>query len=353
LKKALIQKAQERKANQMSNMNRPEARIAVDLIKQCCDLAVIVQSDTVGSFIEKDDRSPVTLADFSVQALVSHRLGEAFQGIPLMAEESTSQLEGAEGEQFLERVAGYVRNFEPLATAESVRSWIDRSQWHGSSRFWVLDPIDGTKGFLRGAQYVVALALIVDGAVEIAVLGCPRLSLKPAAGSSSLSTDPAEIGSLLIAVRGEGAWLTSLEDEDFVRLRVSECEDPRSSVALRSFESGHTDESWFERTAEHMGIETDPILLDSQAKYAVLAGGYAGLHFRLISPLTPDYREKIWDVAAGALIVQEAGGRVTDLTGRELDYGAGYRLENNQGILASNGKLHELALKSLQATKQN
>lgn len=337
----------------MSIVNRPEARIAVDLIKQCCSLAVTVQSDTVGVFIEKDDRSPVTLADFSVQALVSHRLGEAFPGIPLMAEESTSQLGGAEGERFLERVVGYVKKFEPMANPELVRSWIDRSQWKGGNRFWVLDPIDGTKGFLRGAQYVVALALVVDGAVEIAVLGCPRLSLKPAAGSSSISTDPAEIGSLLFAVRGEGAWLTSLENEDFVRLRVSECKDPRSAVALRSFESGHTDESWFERAAEHLGIETDPILLDSQAKYAVLAAGYAGLHLRLISPLTPDYREKIWDVAAGALIVQEAGGRVTDLEGRELDYRAGYRLENNRGILASNGKLHEIALKSLQATRQD
>ncbi len=335
----------------MPSLSRPEARFAVDLVKQCCDLAVAVQSDTVGAFLEKEDRSPVTLADFSVQALVSHRLAEAFPEVPLMAEESTSQLRGAEGERFLERVAGYVRKFEPSANSVSVRRWIDRSQWHGGSSFWVLDPIDGTKGFLRGAQYVVALALVSNGVVEIAVLGCPRLSLKPATAPGSLATDPAEVGSLLFAVRGEGAWLTSLEDEDFLQLSVSNCEDPRHTVALRSFESGHTDESWFERVVKHMGIETDPILLDSQAKYAVLAGGYAGLHFRLISPSTPEYREKLWDVAAGALIVQEAGGRVTDLAGKELDYEAGFRLENNRGILASNGKLHEMALKSLQATK--
>jgi len=325
----------------------------VDLVKQCCELAVTVQSETVGTFLEKKDRSPVTLADFSVQALVSHRLGEAFPEIPLMAEESTSQLQGPEGERFLERVAGYVRRFEPSANSRSVRRWIDRSQWHGGKSFWVLDPIDGTKGFLRGAQYVVALALVTDGVVDIAVLGCPCLDLKPATSPGPIDTDPSEVGSLLFAVRGEGAWLKSLDDDAIAQLRVSDCEEPRETLALRSFESGHTDGSWFERVVKHMGIETDPILLDSQAKYAVLAGGYAGLHFRLISPSTPDYREKIWDVAAGALIVEEAGGTVTDLAGNKLDFNAGFRLENNQGILASNGKLHEKALMSLAATKQN
>ncbi len=337
----------------MSSLSRPEARFAVDLVRQCCDLAVAVQSDTVGAFLEKEDRSPVTLADFSVQALVSHRLAEAFPEVPLMAEESTSQLRGLEGEQLLERVAGYVREFEPSANSESVRRWIDRSQWHGDKSFWVLDPIDGTKGFLRGAQYVVALALVKNGVVDIAVLGCPRLDLTPVTAPGSIDTDPSEVGSLLFAVRGEGAWLTSLDGEALVQLRVSDCEDPKHTVALRSFESGHTDGSWFERVVKDMGIENDPILLDSQAKYAVLAGGYAGLHLRLISPSTPDYREKIWDVAAGALIVEEAGGMVTDLAGKKLDFETGYRLENNQGILASNGKLHEKALMSLQATKQN
>lgn len=337
----------------IASLSRPEARFAVDLVRQSCALARIIQSDTVDTFIEKMDRSPVTLADFSIQALVSHRLAEAYPGVPLMAEESTSQLRGEEGRRILTSVGTYLGRFEPSVDLESVRNWIDRSQWQAANAYWVLDPIDGTKGFLRNAQYVVALALVKKGFVEIAVLGCPRLSLQPAAASRRpLTTEPADAGSLILAVRGEGTWLTSLERENFQRLEVSTCEDPRDAVALRSFESGHTDESWFNRVVEHMGIETDPILLDSQAKYAVLAAGYAGLHFRLVSPNTPDYREKIWDVAAGALVVQEAGGTVTDLEGRELDFEAGYRLENNQGILASNGRLHERALASLAATKQ-
>jgi 3'(2'), 5'-bisphosphate nucleotidase len=56
-------------------------------------------------------------------------------------------------------------------TAEQVCNWIDHNRVDPGRCFWTLDPIDGTKGFLRGEQYVVALALVVDGQVQIGVLG--------------------------------------------------------------------------------------------------------------------------------------------------------------------------------------
>ena len=52
---------------------------------------------------------------------------------------------------------------------------IDRGGRESGHRFWTLDPIDGTKGFLRGDQYVVALALVVKGEVQIGALACPNL----------------------------------------------------------------------------------------------------------------------------------------------------------------------------------
>ena len=78
----------------------------------------------------------------------------------------------------------YVRMSEPkpadgagvLIDADEVCRWIDHgggSQY--SERFWTLDPIDGTKGFLRGEQYAVALALIVEGRIAVAALACPNL----------------------------------------------------------------------------------------------------------------------------------------------------------------------------------
>ena len=87
--------------------------------------------------------------------------------------------------------------------------------------------------------------------------------------------------------------------------------------------------------------------MDSQAKYAVLAAGKGDLLLRLLSPSRPDYREKIWDQAAGSIVLEEAGGKITDLHGKELDFRTGRSLTNNRGILASNGALHGAALQAL------
>ena len=62
---------------------------------------------------------------------------------------------------------------------------------------WTLDPIDGTKGFLRGEQYAVCLALLVDSSVEVGVIGCPNLPLDPQKPNG-------QKGCLFIAVRGQG-----------------------------------------------------------------------------------------------------------------------------------------------------
>jgi 3'(2'), 5'-bisphosphate nucleotidase len=71
----------------------------------------------------------------------------------------------------------------------------------------------------------------------------------------------------------------------------------------------------------------------------------------LLSPAKPDYREKIWDQAAGSIIVEEAGGKVTDLDGRELDFAQGRTLKKNRGICATNGIFHERALQALRAVQ--
>jgi 3'(2'), 5'-bisphosphate nucleotidase len=88
--------------------------------------------------------------------------------------------------------------------------------------------------------------------------------------------------------------------------------------------------------------------MDSQAKYAVLAAGGAEILLRLLSERQPSYREKIWDQAAGSIILEEAGGQISDLDGKPLDFTTGRALNNNRGILASNGRLHDAALEALQ-----
>ena len=123
--------------------------------------------------------------------------------------------------------------------------------------------------------------------------------------------------------------------------------EPGQARLLRSVESGHTNISKMDYLAEELVVEVEPVRMDSQAKYMLLAAGKGDLYLRFLSSKQPDYKEKIWDQAAGSLVIEESGGKITDLHGKTLDFNAGKTLANNRGILASNASLHEQALKAL------
>jgi len=333
----------------MFNLNSPEIKFALQATRQASLLVRQVEAELVSPALTKDDRSPVTVADFASQALIGYLLEKTFPADPLVAEEDAAVLRQTTAAPILELVTEFVSRFIPHADSTAVCKWIDYGQADGGTehrltpRFWTLDPIDGTKGFLRGDQYVVALALIEQGQVQVGALGCPGLSdgYRPELDGQ---------GSLVIAVRGQGTWTTSLAaPENYDRLHVSARSDPIQARLLRSFESGHTNVSQIDRFARALGVQAEPVLMDSQAKYAVLAAGKGDLLLRLLSASKPDYREKIWDQAAGSLVLEEAGGCITDLYGRPLDFTTGRSFTHNRGILASNGSLHPAALQALRA----
>ena len=316
----------------MIDLAHPEVGFAVGVVREAAQLAKQVQREMISTALIKEDQSPVTVADFAVQALLGCSLDQAFPNDPLVAEEDSGLLRRAQGQTLLQQVTESVVRVVPGATPEKIHNWIDRGHNSPSNRFWALDPIDGTKGFLRGAQYAVALALMVKGEVQIGVLGCPNL----------------EGGTLIAAVREKGCWRTHLANlEEFEQLQVSECRESTQARVLRSFESDHTNLRQMDELMGALKVRAEPLLMDSQAKYAVLAEGKGDLLFRLLSPKHPDYREKIWDQAAGSLVVEEAGGQVTDLDGKGLNFSVGHTLAENRGVVASNRHLHELALKVL------
>jgi 3'(2'), 5'-bisphosphate nucleotidase len=319
---------------------RKEAETALQAVIDAAKLARAIQTEIQSSAMEKHDHTPVTVADFAAQAVISFQLEEAFPQNVLVAEEGTTALHSAEGEDTLRRVVDAVRSLLPHADQETVSAWIDRGSGEPGSRFWVLDPVDGTKGFLRGEQYAVALGLIEDGQVVLGALGCPNLNhgMQPSLGGQ---------GSAVLAVRGQGAWAASLEGEILHRLYVSGQRDSMGARLLRSAESAHTDEQKMAHLIDALDIQASPICMDSQAKFAVLASGHAELIIRLNPPKQPDRKENIWDQAPGSLVVQEAGGRVTDLAGRDLDFTAGRQLHRNLGVIVSNGYLHEAALHAI------
>ncbi len=192
------------------------------------------------------------------------------------------------------------------------------------------DPVDGTKGFLRGGQYAVALALIVDGELAVSAMGCPSL------GESA--EGPAGAGSLFAAVAG-GAWQLPLRgDGPAHRLRTRATDDPSRLRFCESVEAAHSSHGNAARVVALLGAATAPARLDSQAKYGVVARGEADAYLRM--PNRADYAENIWDHGPGALIVTEAGGAVTDIAGRPLDFSLGAKLEHNRGVVASSGPAH-------------
>jgi 3'(2'), 5'-bisphosphate nucleotidase len=205
-------------------------------------------------------------------------------------------------------------------------------------RFWTLDPVDGTKGFMRGDQYVVALALIVEERVVVGIIGCPALTPEGRAGSAH--------GWIACAARGGGARAVPLDgtppEKSSRPLRVSSCCEPCGACVLRSFEAGHIDLQAFDEIVRRLKTKAAPTLMDSQAKHVLIASGWADLLFRV--PAAESFRDKIWDQAAGSLIIEEAGGLVTDLHGAPLDFGTGRLLVRNQGLIASNRLLHPAAL---------
>ena len=324
----------------MPDFENPDLQFAVEIVLQASLLVRQVQEEMVTPALMKEDSSPVTVADFACQALVGCLLSQYYPGEPLLAEEDSSSLQQPGQVEMLEQVTGFVRRFIHRADPAHVCTWIDSGQGSPGARFWVLDPIDGTKGFLRGDQYAVALALVVGGRVELGVLGCPMLDENALPAQDS--------GALFLALRSHGAWSVPMHRlASFQPLQVSQVDTPSQARILRSFESGHTNASKVDLFSLELGSPVEPLRMDSQAKYAVLAAGRSELMLRLLSPQQPDYREKIWDQAAGSILLEEAGGKITDLDGNPLDFSTGRSLLNNRGILASNSVLHTSALQAL------
>ncbi len=328
----------------MISLGDRKVEFALRAVQQAASLAATIQGEMVTEALTKDDRSPVTVADFAAQAVVGYLLENMFPGALLVGEEASAALRSPDERDALDKITEFMQRVVPGVDAEEVCNLIDRGVDEPGENYWTLDPIDGTKGFLRGAQYATALAYVENGVVQLGALGCPNIT-------PDLQENIGGEGSLLTAQRGQGSWISTLggevREENFSRLAVSGRSDPPQARLMRSFESGHTNTSLIDEFQRELGGEADPVRMDSQVKYALLASGEGEIYLRLLSPNQMEYREKIWDQAAGSIIVEEAGGTVTDLDGKVLDFSRGRTLKDNRGVCASNGLLHEKALEAL------
>jgi len=326
----------------MSITYEHECQVAIDAVYKACELAKRMQGTLEAlDVVNKEDLSPVTITDFSCQALINMHLLSEFPDAEIMGEEDALFLRNPQNAIIKAKVVEQIQKLDPHIREEQILDAIDQGGSSGgpNKRFWVLDPIDGTRGFIRNEQYAVALALIDQGEVVIGVLGCPRL---PIPGHTS--------GGIFSAIKGKGTFLQPLGTQEKKRVHVSipsahaeliYCETHPSPTSSHNHSEAH-------KIAHMLNATPKPFRLDSQCKYAVVAQGEASIYFRI--PVSKTHREKIWDHAPGMIVVEEAGGRVTDLYGNSLDFSHGKTLSKNFGLLATNRAIHDKALEAISKT---
>ncbi|CAN1854266.1 PAP-specific phosphatase HAL2-like [Linum perenne] len=161
--------------------------------------------------------------------------------------------------------------------------------------------------------------------------------LAPPGGGDSQSWDK---GCVVYAKRGSGeAWV-----------RVSTVDNPELATFCEPVEKANSSHSFTAGLAQSVGLRKEPLRVYSMVKYATIARGHAEVFMKFART---GYKEKIWDHAAGVVIVQEAGGVVTDAGGRPLDFsGGGAYLEGlDRGIIASSGaELHGKIIEAVDAS---
>ncbi|KAL8393645.1 hypothetical protein RB595_003399 [Gaeumannomyces hyphopodioides] len=346
----------------MSSAYEKELEVAQLAVQRAAILTKRVFNEKAKGTVSKDDKSPVTIGDFGAQALIISALQASFPADEIVAEEEADKLRSDEGLKqtiwdlvsttSLEDAAAEQLLGGAIKDAAAMLDTIDLGKSKGGSkgRIWTIDPIDGTKGFLRGGQYAVCLGLIVDGDIKVGVLGCPNLPVDDAAPLTA-DVDASGRGVLFSAVQGRGATSRPLTAGALaaparpISMRPLGADDLAGAAFCESVEAGHSSHSEAAQIAQKLGITGESVRMDSQAKYGSIARGAGDIYLRL--PTSATYQEKIWDHAAGDLIVREAGGQVTDTLGRRLDFSKGRTLAENKGVVAAPAAVHGQVLKAV------
>ncbi len=346
---SVIQKCPSKLLAQSSSINDecdfdPKIQVALAAVRKACAIAIKLQEqlDTLQGTMTKDDASPVTIADFASQAVVLRHLRSHFPDDVYIAEEESGTLTPG--------MIQLIQHASGIDDENMLRECIDLGRTFYNSgqnrtNVWCLDPIDGTKGFLRKEQYCVALGFLEDGIPTIGILACPNLSM---------GKDESIRGTIFVACRGQGCYEVPLipGSSPLVRLphkNLKTIHDPKNARFCVGVEQGFADpigrcKDMAKALHGHLDSNNEiihSIRMDSQAKYGVIARGDAEFYVRLP---TSDHREWIWDVAPGVLILEEVGGRVTDAGGHLLNFSKGAKLSSNGILGGATTDLHKALL---------
>ncbi|XP_015065938.1 putative PAP-specific phosphatase, mitochondrial [Solanum pennellii] len=346
-----------------------ELEAAVDVVERACRLCVDVKKSLFssdGRILEKNDQTPVTIADFGVQALVSLEMNKLFPSIPLVAEEDSAFLRS---NNLVGSVVDVVKDKATLGdevTEDNILKAIDRGGKDAyvfapePATYWILDPIDGTRGFVKGSEalYVVGLALVVEGKIVLGVMGCPNWH-EDCSDNSIIGfqeNQSSRSGIIMVSHVGCGTWTKRLSDilsnespHTWTRCSVDSCQmvqGARVTIPESQTWKSLPLSGLFEAKTDSENIGEGNILLlsaccGSLCKYLMVASGRASVY---IQGKKATSIIKVWDHAVGIICVHEAGGKVTDWEGSSLDFAADQTERRlifpSGGVLVTNGSLH-------------
>lgn len=302
-----------------------ELQPIIDAVRLACELCRRVQSSQAG-VNRKSDATPVTIADYGAQALLCRAIRRHFPEDGIIAEEGGQAFLSMPRDERVRilRLVGSLLG-EQVLELDFVR-WLDHGRGVRSDRTWVIDPIDGTEGFIHRRSYAVCVGTRVEGEPVDGIIGVP--------------VSPLDEGGTLFYSDGGGAWAESLEGGEPRALHVSDRDDPASIRVVESYIMGRRSREIADRVYAAAGIDARRIKrYDGMLKYALVAAGAADLFIRGPRDIQKN-PHKIWDHVAGAALVKAAGGQVTRLDGHAVDFSQGPELRGTLGLIASNGRIH-------------
>jgi 3'(2'), 5'-bisphosphate nucleotidase len=189
---------------------------------------------------------------------------------------------------------------------------------HTGERVWIVDPIDGTRGFARkNGEFSVMIGFVEKRQIQLGVVAQPA------------------VRKLTYAQRGQGCWRLDGDDTQPIRCQVTAVAELRKCTLTQSRSRGPTKQSPWALALEPAHIVES---YSAGIKLALVARGDADVYLNTYEAFHD------WDICAGHILVTEAGGMVTGTGGQELQYGLPGAWQKN-GLLATNGRLHAAALK--------
>ena len=293
-----------------------EINAAIEILKPAIEVSMTGQDRLLKSEVEtKKDGSVVSICDFACQSLIMDGIQRLLPGDYVLGEEEIKTLD----EDFLKHVKSLLpEGFDPVkACSKSVRTIED--EYH---RCWVIDPIDGTYGFIKKDNFAIAMALLVDRHVVCSAVAWPR-------HDKSITGLELDGPVIFVASEGFGAFALDLKGK-IIKLQHS---DSPKEVIVTTKQRAEKNENLMEYITNELGIK-EQIHMVSMTKGFVVAANAGCAYIRIPWSVNDEY---VWDIAPFELIVREAGGFSTLANGEPLTYNKNSRVnDTSKGCIFTN-----------------